>query len=178
MPGPVTDLASLRTRLMPNARVVLTNGVFDLLHVGHLRYLRQARELGDILVVGINADSAVHKRGRPLVPDVERAELVAALDPVDYVVIFAEDTADDLLRAVRPAVYAKGADYSEATLPEAATAREVGAQLEFIPLVADHSTTQLTRALRGGSPRRGRRPPFDPRSFRSSSADDALVEPL
>jgi rfaE bifunctional protein nucleotidyltransferase chain/domain len=147
MPGPVIDLHTLRVHLAPDARVVLTNGVFDLLHVGHLRYLRQARELGDVLVVGVNADAAVRKPGRPLVPETERAELVAALEPVDYVVIFADATADSLLRTVRPHVYAKGADYSLETLPEAATAREVGARIAFIPLVAGHSTTELANAL-------------------------------
>jgi rfaE bifunctional protein nucleotidyltransferase chain/domain len=143
MPGPVLDVDAVRAHLGPGMRVVLTNGIFDLLHVGHLRYLRQARALGDVLVVGINADSAVHKPGRPLVPDVERAELVAALEPVDYVVIFAEDTADRLLRTLRPDVYAKGADYSPDTLPEAKTAHEVGARLAFLPLVPGRSTTDL-----------------------------------
>jgi D-glycero-beta-D-manno-heptose 1-phosphate adenylyltransferase len=122
---------------------VLTNGVFDLLHVGHLRFLRAARLLGDLLVVGVNADAAVRKPGRPLVPEAERAELVAALEPVDYVVIFGEPTADSLLRSVRPDVYAKGADYSSTTLPEAATAREVGARVEFIPLVPGRSTSGI-----------------------------------
>ncbi|HEX8966277.1 MAG TPA: adenylyltransferase/cytidyltransferase family protein [Chloroflexota bacterium] len=130
------------------ARIVLTNGIFDLLHIGHLRYLRRARSLGDRLVVGVNADSAVAKPGRPLVPDVERAELVASLEPVDYVVIFAESTADALLRELRPDVYVKGADYSEASLPEAATVRQLGARLEFVPLVPDHSTSRLARARR------------------------------
>jgi rfaE bifunctional protein nucleotidyltransferase chain/domain len=129
-------------------RIVLTNGIFDLLHVGHLRFLRAARALGDVLVVGVNADAVVHKPGRPLVPDSERAELVAALEPVDYVVIFFEDTADALLRALRPDVYAKGADYSAGTLPEAATAQEVGANLEFIPLVANRSTSALIARAR------------------------------
>jgi D-beta-D-heptose 7-phosphate kinase/D-beta-D-heptose 1-phosphate adenosyltransferase len=151
MPGPVEDLSRLRAHLDAargrGERIVLTNGIFDLLHVGHLRYLRTARNLADVLVVGVNADSAVHKPGRPLVTDAERAELVAALEPVDYVVIFAEPTADALLRAVRPDVYAKGADYSEATLPEAATAREVGAQVEFIPLVENRSTSELIARL-------------------------------
>lgn len=149
MPGPVVELHTLLSRLRRRRRrrVVLTNGIFDLLHVGHLRYLRQARALGDILVVGVNADAAVHKPGRPLVADTERAELVAALEPVDYVVIFNAPTADELLRALRPSVYVKGADYSEATLPEAATARELGAQLVFLPLVPDRSTTRLAAAL-------------------------------
>ncbi|MDQ6670915.1 MAG: adenylyltransferase/cytidyltransferase family protein [Chloroflexota bacterium] len=129
---------------------MLTNGVFDLLHIGHLRYLRQARSEGDVLVVGVNADSSVRalKPGRPLVPEAERAELVAALRPVDYAVIFAEPTADGLLRAVRPDVYVKGGDYSEANLPEAATAREVGARIVFVPPVADRSSSALARALR------------------------------
>jgi len=128
-------------------RIALTNGVFDLLHVGHLRYLRQARRHADVLVVGVNADAVVGKPGRPLVPQAERAELVAALEPVDYVVIFATPTADWLLRQVRPDVYVKGADYSEAALPEAATAREVGASMVFIPLVEGRSTTELLRKL-------------------------------
>jgi rfaE bifunctional protein nucleotidyltransferase chain/domain len=128
--------------------VVLTNGVFDLLHVGHLRYLRQARRAGDVLVVGVNADSAVNKPGRPLVPDAERAELLAALEPVDYVVIFRESTADGLLRAVRPDVYVKGADYSESTLPEASTAHAIGAKVMFVELVQNRSTSALARAVR------------------------------
>jgi rfaE bifunctional protein nucleotidyltransferase chain/domain len=127
---------------------VLTNGIFDLLHVGHLRYLRAARREGDILVVGVNADSAVHKPGRPVVPADERAELVAALEPVDLVVIFDEPTAERLLQRIRPDVYVKGADYSEQTLPEAKTAREVGARLVFMPLTPDRSSSRLLRALR------------------------------
>jgi rfaE bifunctional protein nucleotidyltransferase chain/domain len=150
MPGPVIDLNDLKTllaRLDPGTRVVLTNGVFDVLHIGHLQYLRSARQLGDVLVVGVNADRAVHKPGRPLVPEVERAELVAALEPVDYVVVFADDTADGLLRALRPSIYAKGSDYSEASLPEATTAHEVGAEIVLLPLTADRSSSRLIRML-------------------------------
>ncbi|HEY3062634.1 MAG TPA: adenylyltransferase/cytidyltransferase family protein [Chloroflexota bacterium] len=149
MAGRVLVLSELIEELAPvrigHARVVLTNGVFDLLHVGHLRYLRAARALGDVLVVGVNADATVRaaKPGRPLVPDVERAELVAALEPVDYVVLFAQPTADALLRALRPSVYVKGADYSETTLPEADTARKLGVELVFVPLVPNHSSSAL-----------------------------------
>jgi rfaE bifunctional protein nucleotidyltransferase chain/domain len=150
----VLDLVTLRHELerarQRGARVVLTNGVFDLLHVGHLRYLRAARRAGDLLVVGVNADSAVSKPGRPLVPEAERAELVAALEPVDYVVLFGEPTADELLRVVRPDIYVKGADYSDATLPEAPTAREIGAQLLFVELVPNRSTSELARAMQSG----------------------------
>jgi rfaE bifunctional protein nucleotidyltransferase chain/domain len=152
LPGPVLELADLQAQLSAararGARVVLTNGVFDLLHVGHLRYLRQARQHGDLLVVGVNADSAVRKAGRPLVPQAERAELVAALEPVDYVVVFSELTADRLLRALRPHAYVKGADYSESTLPEAVTAREVGAALVFVPLTPERSSSALAQRLR------------------------------
>jgi rfaE bifunctional protein nucleotidyltransferase chain/domain len=151
LPGPVVELVAIRAALAPargrGERIALTNGVFDLLHVGHLRYLRQARCLADVLVVGVNADAVVGKPGRPLVPDRERAELVAALEPVDYVVIFATPTADALLREVRPDVYVKGADYSEASLAEAATVREVGAELTFVPLVEGHSSSALVRRL-------------------------------
>jgi rfaE bifunctional protein nucleotidyltransferase chain/domain len=151
VPGPVLDAAAVRAELAPlrarGTRVALTNGVFDLLHVGHLRYLRQARGQADVLVVGVNADAVVGKPGRPLVPQAERAELVAALEPVDYVVVFSTPTADSLLRELRPDVYVKGADYSEATLPEATTAREVGARVVLIPFVEDHSTTELLRKL-------------------------------
>jgi len=151
LPGQVLELPALVAALAPSqighARVVLTNGIFDLLHVGHLRYLRAARALGDVLVVGVNADSAVNKPGRPIVPDTERAELVAALEPVDFVVIFAEPTADHLLVELRPSIYVKGADYSEATLPEASTARTLGVELAFLPLVASRSTSRLASAL-------------------------------
>jgi rfaE bifunctional protein nucleotidyltransferase chain/domain len=155
VPGPVLDLVALQAELAfareRGARIVLTNGVFDVLHVGHLRYLRAARGAGDVLVVGVNADHAVGKPGRPLVPEAERAEMVAALEPVDYVVLFGDPTADALLRAVAPHVYAKGADYTRATLPEAATARSVGARLLFIPLVQGRSTSALLEKL-GDSP--------------------------
>jgi D-glycero-beta-D-manno-heptose 1-phosphate adenylyltransferase len=160
MPGPVVDLPSLLTTLEkvrtrdPDVEIVLTNGVFDLLHVGHLRSLRRARAEGDLLVVGVNSDAsaAALKPGRPVVPAVERAELVAALEPVDYVVIFDAPTADHLIAAIRPAVYAKGGDYSPDRLPEAATVRATRARLALLPLVPDHSTSALLAALRGSSP--------------------------
>jgi rfaE bifunctional protein nucleotidyltransferase chain/domain len=152
VPGRVLELAALVEELAPvrigRARVVLTNGIFDLLHVGHLRYLRAARGFGDLLVVGVNADSAVRKAGRPVVPDTERAELLAALEPVDYVVIFDTPTADELLLALRPSVYVKGADYSLKTLPERATAERLGISIEFVPLVPGRSTSSLLQAIR------------------------------
>ena len=132
------------------ARVVLTNGCFDLLHVGHLRYLEEAKRLGDVLVVGVNDDAAVcalKGAGRPLVPAAERAELVAALRPVDLVVIFEERTADALLRRVRPDVYVKGGDYRAETLPEAETAVEVGALVRLVALQPGWSSSDLVARI-------------------------------
>ena len=155
MAGSVEDLETLRTRLAGRRargeQIVLTNGVFDLLHVGHLRSLRAARGLGDVLVVGVNRDISVRglKPGRPLVPEDERAELVAALEPVDYAVLFGERTADALIRAVKPDVYVKGGDYTPDTLPERASVAEAGARLVLVPLLPEHSTTLLIARLRG-----------------------------
>jgi D-glycero-beta-D-manno-heptose 1-phosphate adenylyltransferase len=155
VPGRVLELPALVEVLAPvrigRARVVLTNGVFDILHIGHLRFLRAARALGDVLVVGVNSDASVsvNKPGRPVLPEVERAELVAALEPVDYAVIFGEPTADSLLRALRPSVYVKGGDYTLDTLPEANTARQLGVEVAFVPLIEGRSTSALIDALRG-----------------------------
>ena len=151
--GQVLDLVTLQARLgrlrEKGVPIVFTNGVFDLLHVGHLRYLRAARAEGGALVVGVNADVAVGKPGRPLVGEAERAELVAALEPVDFVVVFCEPTAEHLLRELRPDVYVKGADYSDATLPEAAAARELGVRVVFVPVVPHRSTSALVAKLLG-----------------------------
>src|SRR5262245_30260802 len=127
-------------------RIVLANGCFDLLHVGHIRYLQAARELGDVLFVGINSDAAVARlkgTGRPLMPAEERAELLAALRPVDHVVVFDDDTADRLLAAVRPAVHAKGTDYTADAVPEAATARALGAEVAIVGDAKRHATRDL-----------------------------------
>jgi rfaE bifunctional protein nucleotidyltransferase chain/domain len=142
--------AALDRQRARGARIILTNGVFDLLHVGHLRSLEQARALGDALVVGVNSDASVRrlKPGRPLVPEAERAELVAALAPVDYVVVFDEPTAGRLVELVRPDVYAKGGDYTADSLPEIGAVRAVGAELALLPLVANHSTRRLLARLR------------------------------
>jgi rfaE bifunctional protein nucleotidyltransferase chain/domain len=155
MAGPVVRLSTLLAELGPRRargeRVVVTNGVFDLLHVGHLRYLREARGLGDVLVVGVNTDASVRalKPGRPLVSEGERAELVGALEPVDFVVLFAEPTAEQLIAAIRPDVYVKGGDYTPGTLPEAAAVRAAGARLVLIPPVPGASSTALLERVRG-----------------------------
>lgn len=133
-------------------RIVLTNGCFDLLHVGHTRYLRQARAMGDLLIVGINDDASVTRlKGaqRPIVSQGDRAELVAALESVDYVVIFTEDTAVPLVEALRPEIYVKGGDYALGgkDLPEAEIVQAYGGRVELLPLAAGRSSTDLARQV-------------------------------
>lgn len=147
------DLPALANRLRAEGqRIVLTNGCFDLLHVGHLRYLKAAKALGDVLVVGVNGDATVGRLkgpGRPFVPAAERVELVAGLEPVDYALVFETPTAADLLLTAKPDVYVKGGDYHPGNLPEAEAARSVGTELVFVPLVKGRSTTMLAAKVRG-----------------------------
>ena len=128
------------------ARVVFTNGCFDILHAGHVRYLAAARALGDVLILGLNSDASVRRlkgETRPVNSEADRAEVVGALASVDYVVIFGEDTAEELIARVRPAVYAKGGDYTRETLPEARIVESYGGEVAFIPLVEGKSTTGI-----------------------------------
>ena len=132
-------------------RVVWTNGCFDLLHVGHVRSFEAAKELGDVLVVGVNGDASVREikgDGRPLVPVEERAEVVAAVAAVDHVVVFDEPTPERALAQLRPDVHAKGADYEGRELPERAVVEGYGGSVELLPLVPGVSTTELERRLR------------------------------
>ena len=131
-------------------RLVLANGCFDLLHVGHVRYLRAARALGDALLVGLNSDASVRRlkgAGRPVMPAVERAELVAAVSGVDAVVIFEEDSADALIARLRPDVHAKGTDYTEQTVPERSTVESVGAKVAIAGDPKTHSTKDLIATI-------------------------------
>ncbi len=150
------EAIELRETLRSQAgRVVLTNGVFDLLHVGHLDYLEKARALGDALFVGVNGDDSARQlkgRGQPFVPALERARLLAALRCVDAAVIFEELTADNLLKALRPDVYVKGGDYSHKALPERTTAESIGAAVSLLPFVPDQSTTALVARIRADTP--------------------------
>jgi len=130
--------------------IVLANGCFDLLHVGHVRYLAAARALGDALVVGINSDASVRRlkgAGRPLMSAGERAELLGALAAVDAVVIFEEDTVERLVGLIRPDVQAKGTDYTEATVPERAAVVAVGGRVAIAGDPKDHSTKDLIRVI-------------------------------
>jgi rfaE bifunctional protein nucleotidyltransferase chain/domain len=127
-------------------RVSFANGCFDLLHAGHVRYLQTAKRQGDVLVVGINSDrsvSALKGPGRPLLPAEARAELVAALEPVDYVIIFEELTAEAMLSELRPDVHCKGSDYTAETVPERALAESLGIAVAIVGDPKDHSTRNL-----------------------------------
>ena len=128
------------------ARVVFTNGCFDILHAGHVRYLAAARALGDYLILGLNSDASVRRlkgETRPVNDENDRAAVVGALKSVDAVVIFGEDTAEALIDEVRPAVYVKGGDYTRETLPESRIVEAYGGEVAFIPLVAGKSTTNI-----------------------------------
>lgn len=132
------------------ARIVFANGCFDVLHVGHVRYLAGAKELGDLLVVGINSDEqvAIQKgEGRPALPASERAEIVAALEPVTYVTIFNEPTVEELLLALKPDVHAKGTDYTVDTVPERDVVRSYGGQVAIVGDPKDHSTSEIVARL-------------------------------
>jgi len=132
------------------ARVVFANGCFDVLHVGHVRYLAGARNLGDILIVGINSDEQVAMQkgaGRPVLPASDRAEIVASLESVTYVTIFDEPTVEELLLALKPDVHAKGTDYTADTVPERDVVRSYGGQVAIVGDPKDHSTSAIIARL-------------------------------
>jgi rfaE bifunctional protein nucleotidyltransferase chain/domain len=129
-------------------RIILANGCFDLLHVGHVRYLHAAKELGERLVVAVNSDDSVRAlkgEGRPLMPAEERAEILAALSDVDAVVIFPEHDVRALIRELRPDVQAKGTDYTAESVPEADTVRECGGRVAIVGDPKDHSASEIIR---------------------------------
>lgn len=143
----VLEAGRLAERLRAEGRrIVLANGCFDLLHVGHVRYLDAARRLGDVLFVGVNSDAAVARLkgpGRPLMPAAERVELLSALRAVDHVVVFDDDTADALIAAVRPDVHAKGTDYTPDSVPEGETVRAYGGRVAIVGDPKDHATRDV-----------------------------------
>lgn len=127
------------------ARIVLANGCFDLLHVGHIRYLEGAKQLGDVLIVGINSDDQVKilKGNRPFIPERERAEIIASLRAVDYVTIFSEPTVTELIKAIRPDIHAKGTDYTVDTVPERDVVRSYGGRVAIVGDPKNHSSTEM-----------------------------------
>lgn len=146
-----TDAALLTEKLKSQGRkIVLTNGCFDILHVGHVRYLNAARELGDCLIVGLNSDASVRQlkgASRPVNCEADRAEVLAGLACVDYVIIFDEQTAESLVAEIHPDIYAKGGDYSVDRLPEAKVVAAYGGQIALLPEVPGRSTTNLIQKL-------------------------------
>lgn len=148
--APILDrpriIAAMAVKRQKGEVIVLANGCFDLFHVGHIRYLAGAKALGDCLVVGINSDEQVRKlkgENRPLMPERERAELLAALRFVDYVTIFAEPTVEELIRALRPDFHAKGTDYTVDSVPERAVIKECGGRVAIVGDPKNHSSTDL-----------------------------------
>ena len=133
-------------------KIVFTNGCFDILHAGHVRYLTAARTFGDVLVLGLNSDASVRQLkgdSRPINNEQDRAEVIGALKAVDYVTIFGEQTAEEIIALVKPDVYVKGGDYTLDTLPEARIVQSYGGKVEFIELVAGRSTTNVIKKIRG-----------------------------
>lgn len=150
----ILDLGGLRTvvaaRRALSQKIVLANGCFDVLHVGHVRYLQGAKALGDVLVVGVNGDTSMRRikdAGRPLMPEAARVRLVAALECVDYVTVFDDATVEPLIEALHPDVHAKGTDYTPETVPERGLVRSYGGEVAIVGDPKDHSTHDLIRRV-------------------------------
>ena len=148
-------LSVIEAHRAQNHKIVLANGCFDVLHVGHTRYLQGAKALGDVLVVGVNSDASMRRikdAGRPLTPATARARMVAALQSVDYVTVFDDATVEPLIEVLHPDVHAKGTDYSRETVPEREAVRSYGGEVAIAGDPKDHSTHDLIRRVleRGG----------------------------
>jgi rfaE bifunctional protein nucleotidyltransferase chain/domain len=131
-------------------RIVLANGCFDLLHVGHVRYLAAAKALGDLLIVGINSDEQARRlkgEGRPLLPQDHRAEIISSIETVDLVTIFSEPTVEELLLALKPDVHAKGTDYTADSVPERDVVRSFGGRVAIVGDPKDHSSSQVIESI-------------------------------
>ena len=151
-------VAFVETERRAGRRVVFTNGVFDILHPGHIRYLRQARDLGDVLIVGLNGDGSVTRlkgQGRPVQPVQARAEVLAALEAVDLVAVFEEDTPEKLIARVRPTVLVKGADYTREQVVGREIVEALGGEIILIDLVPGHSTSSMVERTRAPKSRSG-----------------------
>ena len=148
---PKSHLQAFARRLRATRKkIVFTNGVFDILHYGHVDYLAKARRLGDILIVGLNTDSSVRKfkaKGRPIQSEKDRARILAALKPVDYVILFGETTPDRLIRLVMPDVLVKGADYRIAEIVGAAFVKSYGGVVKRIRVIPGRSTSRIVKKL-------------------------------
>ena len=147
-----TELNNLIKQLREQGKtIVTTNGCFDILHVGHVRYLNKAKSFGDVLIIALNSDKSVKKikgESRPINNENDRAEVLSALRSVDYVVLFDEESPINLLLQIKPDVHTKGADYTIETLPEAKGIMEAGGRIEFISFVEGKSTTSIINKLK------------------------------
>lgn len=147
------EAADLMKELKENGKkVVFTNGCFDILHVGHLRYLNAAKELGDVLFVGVNSDASVKRlkgESRPINNEADRAEMLAGLEAVDYSVIFSEDTPVELIDELKPSIHVKGGDYKKEDLPETAVVERNGGEVKILMLVEGKSTTSVVKKIQG-----------------------------
>jgi len=146
----IAEVDRLRTS---GSSIVLANGCFDLLHVGHVRYLEAAKAAGDVLIVAINSDRQARMlkgEGRPVTPEAERAEIIAALEAVDLVTVFDEPTVEAMIRAIRPDIHAKGTDYTVDSVPERDVVREVGGRVVIVGDPKDHSSTEFAQSFRMG----------------------------
>ena len=151
----IVTLSKLSELLPPlraaGANIALANGAFDMIHVGHVRYLQAAAKLADILVVAVNSDSSVKMSkgdSRPIIPENERAEMVAALAGVDYVVIFNEKSVSEVIRSIRPDLHVKGTDYTPENVPESALVKEFGGRVVIAGDPKNHSSTQIIKKLK------------------------------
>ncbi len=155
MTAKIMDLESLKKEIETDKEagelIVFTNGCFDILHVGHIRYLKKAASLGDKLVLALNSDSSVKKlkgKARPFVPDSERMEMLAALEMVDYLILFSEIDASQLLEELKPQIYVKGGDYRIEDLPEAETVYNYGGKIVLVTEIKGKSTTNIIKKIR------------------------------
>jgi rfaE bifunctional protein nucleotidyltransferase chain/domain len=148
-----SEAAALARRLQSQGKtVVFTNGVFDILHPGHLRYLQQARALGDALIIGLNADASVRRNKgpeRPINPEAERAEVLEALECVDAVAVFDEDTPAEIIRAIEPDILVKGADWAADAIVGRDTVEARGGRVVRVPVEQGYSTTAIIERIRG-----------------------------
>jgi rfaE bifunctional protein nucleotidyltransferase chain/domain len=148
-----SDLITIvETERRSGQRIVLANGCFDVLHVGHVRYLEAARALGDLLIVGVNSDEQARRlkgEGRPLLPQDQRAEIISSIEAVDLVTIFSEPTVKELLLALKPDIHAKGTDYTEDSVPERDVVRSFGGRVAIVGDPKDHSSSEMIETVSG-----------------------------
>lgn len=146
----LSQLKKVLNKSRKREKIVFTNGCFDLIHLGHVRYLNKAKSFGDVLIVGVNSDSSLRRlkgMGRPVVSGLDRAEIVAALGCVDYVVIFNESTPDKLIKNIRPDILVKGSDYKVKEIVGNDTVLGYGGKVKRIPLLRSRSTTRLLKKI-------------------------------